>query len=117
VSTASRKRRRPPDNNAGLVARLCDEASALTRQLAVPASDTKMRHLLDRIDEATAGLAGMPSSSPSDIQAKLTVLCVRLRDNLHPELRAEILTYLLAESVREDCRMYLAVALRGLPRR
>ena len=108
VFTASRRRDPPTRNNASLVAQIGDQVTALSRQTAGPASETEMSRLLDDLAEATANLASAPSISPEDVQTKLTVLCARLRENLHLGDTGELLSYLLAEAVREDCRILLA---------
>jgi hypothetical protein len=66
-----------------------------------------MSRLLDDLAEATAHLASAPSISPEDVQTKLAVLCAHLRENLHLGDTGELLSYLLAEGVREDCRILL----------
>jgi len=77
-----------------------------------------MNRLLDDLYDATAHLAGAPAASAGDVQAKLTILCARLRENLHPNHRGELLTYLLAEAVREDCRILFCDSVdSGGPRR
>ena len=60
---------------------------------------------LDELAGATALLAGAPALAMAEVVAKLTILCRRLREDLHPEVRGELITYLLAESVRDDCRL------------
>ena len=109
MSTASRKRNRTARNDASLVAQLCGEVSALSRRAVGPAPDRVMNRLLDDHYDATAHLAGAPSASAADVQAKLTILCGRLRENLHSGHRGELLTYLLAEAIREDCRLLFHV--------
>jgi len=68
-----------------------------------------MNRLLDDLYDAAAHLAGAPSASAEDVLAKLTILCARLRENLHPGHRGDLLTYLLAEALREDCRLLFHV--------
>lgn len=69
-----------------------------------------MSRLLDDLNEGTSNLASASSISTEDEQTKLTVLCARLRENLHLGDTGELLTYLLAEAVREDCRVLLTDA-------
>jgi 3-deoxy-D-arabino-heptulosonate 7-phosphate (DAHP) synthase class II len=91
----------------------------LSRQSIGPTSEAEMGRLLDDLNEATANLAGAPSISPEDLQTKLAILCARLRENLHLGDTAEMLSYLLAEAVREDFRVLLlgAVACKTRDRR
>jgi hypothetical protein len=67
-----------------------------------------MARRLDLLAAATMQLAEAPATSLVGIGAKLTILCARLREDLHPEVRGELLTYLLAESIREDSRLLAA---------
>jgi len=62
-----------------------------------------MAESLDALAMATMQLAEAPATSIAEASAKLTILCARLREDLHPEVRGELITYLLAESIREDC--------------
>ena len=104
MSTASR-RQAIQDGDATLVAECYRQVASLSRTILDPTSDRRMNGLTDALYEATSALAAAPSVANSDVQAKLTVLCARLRENLHPGHRGELLTYLLAESIRDDCRL------------
>lgn len=104
MSTASRER--PKQARAGgLIESLYTEVTALARVIRSPASDRAMASRLNALAMATMRLAGAPATSPGEAGAKLTILCARLREDLHPEIRDELITYLLAESIREDCRL------------
>lgn len=111
MSTASRRQQPPTRNDVSLVAQIGDQVTALSRQSVVPATETVMSRLLDDLAEATANLASAPSISPEDVQTKLAILCARLRENLHLGDTGEMLSYLLAEAVREDCRVLLLGAV------
>lgn len=82
-----------------------DEVTALSRAMLTPTTDRRMNQLVDGLYEAGIRLSGAPSVSGADIRAKITILCSRLREQLHPEHRGELLSYLLAESLREDLRL------------
>lgn len=104
MSTASRDR--TGSARAGiLVETLYTEVTALARAARLPASDRAMAERLDLLAAATMQLAEAPATSLVGIGAKLSILCARLREELHPEARDELITYLLAESIREDCRV------------
>jgi len=72
-----------------------------------------MNQLCDALQAATAKLAQAPALSPAEIMAKLSILCARLRETLHLDAGDELVTYLLAESVREDCRLMADAELPG----
>ena len=84
--------RRKPDNGVTLVLELYREVTALSRTIRTPTSERRMNWLRDELYEATLRLAGAPSSLPADIDAKLAVLCGRLREDVHPAHRGELLT-------------------------
>ncbi len=88
-----------------LVADCYREVTSLSRASLDPTSDRRMNRLQAALYAAPAALAAAPSIASADMDKKLAVLCARLRENLHPEHRGELLTYLLAESVREDLRL------------
>jgi len=90
---------------ASLASQLYAEVTALSRAARIPASDRVKNRQIDELAEATLLLASAPALTIADVVAKLTVLCSRLREDLHPEIRGELLSYLLAESVREDLRL------------
>lgn len=84
----------------------------LSRTILDPTSDLRMNRLHDALYEATATLAAAPSVATSDIHGKLTVLRARLRENLRPNHRGELLSYLLAEFIRDYCRLLDVAAER-----
>lgn len=96
------------DGGATLVAECYREVTSLSRESIASTSDQRMNRLQESLYEATAALAAAPSIATADLQSKLAILCSRLRENLHPAHRGELLTYLLAESIREDLRILLA---------
>ena len=58
-------------------------------------------------------LAEAPATCIAEAGAKLIILCARIREDLHPEVRGELITYLLAESIREDCRVLAGATPEG----
>ena len=94
-----------PDNDPSrdtLVARLHAEAMRLTVFIASPASDERMNALLDELFVVTTRLAQAPARDAKVLSLKLDVLCRRLREDVAPENRGDVLTYLLAEAIRGD---------------
>ena len=94
-----------PDNDSSpktLVARLHAEAMRLTVSIAIPASDERMNALLDELFTVTTRLAQAPARDAKDLSLKLDVLCRRLREDVAPENRGDVLTFLLAEAIRGD---------------
>ena len=85
-----------------LIQRLHDEIAALTRATAFPQSDDAMNERLDELFTAVCRLTHAPALTTTDLDLKLSTLCRRLRDNLDPDDRGAVLTYLLAEAVRDD---------------
>jgi hypothetical protein len=61
-----------------------------------------MNEHLDELSTTICRLAHAPALSAADLDLKLSALCRRLRDNLDPDDRGAVLTYLLAEAVRDD---------------
>ena len=106
MSTASPDRaKREDDGDVTLVEELYRRVTALSRAVRMPAADRRKNRQVDDLAEATLLLAGVPALIFSEVGAKLTVLCSRLRETLHPEIRGELIDYLLAESALEDCRI------------
>lgn len=85
-----------------LVQRLHDEVAALTRATALPQTDEAMTTRLDQLFGAACRLAQAPAVTATDLDLKLAVLCRRLREHLDPDDRGAVLTYLLAEAVRDE---------------
>ncbi len=85
-----------------MVARIHAEASRLAVSIASPASDERMNSLLDELFVVTTRLAQTPARDAIDLSVKLYVLCRRLREDVAPENRGNVLTYLLAEAIRGD---------------
>jgi len=85
-----------------------DRYRAITRLLsitALPQPDDAAMALQSELVDATFGLAQAPATAMTGVQLKMAILCQRLREDLHVDCVGEILTYLLAESIREDCRI------------
>ncbi len=97
--------RRVKDGDVTLVEELYRRVTALSRAVRTPTSDLLMNQQIDDLADATLLLAEAPAVTIAETAAKLVVLCSRLREDLHPEVRGELITYLLAESVLEDCRL------------
>ena len=85
-----------------LVARLHAEAVRLTVSIASPTTDEHMNALLDELFVVTTRLAQAPAQETHDLSLKLDLLCRRLREDVAPENRGDVLTYLLAEAIRDD---------------
>lgn len=85
-----------------LVARLHAEAGRLAVSIASPASDERMKTLLDELFVVTTNLTQAPARDAKDLSLKLEVLCRRLRENVAPENRGDVLTYLLVEAIRDE---------------
>jgi hypothetical protein len=106
VSTASSKRRqRAKDSGGTLVEDLYRRVTALSYATRVPSSDRSMNRQIGELVETTLALAGAPALNLTDTILKLIVLCSRLRADLHPDVQSELVSYLLAESTLEDCRV------------
>jgi hypothetical protein len=92
-----------PAHAETLVQTLSGEIETLTKKMSHPTSDKVMNGYVEELFETTASLANVPVQNFLDILIKMDVLCRRLREDLHPDRRGEILTYLLAESIRDEC--------------
>lgn len=73
------------------------------RLIAIPAADDEMHRRLDEVAELTRCLAQAPARTLCELELKLAVLCTRLREDMRPEIRGEVLSWMLAESIRHDC--------------
>ncbi len=104
MSTASRDRKRAGTAES-LIETLYTEVTAASLAARFPASERAMAERLDALAMATMQLAEAPATTIAEAGAKLAILCARLREDLHPEVRGELISYLLAESIREDCRV------------
>lgn len=88
--------------------------SKATRLVALARTTKPGHRLIDverELQETMATLAAAPAESNADIDAKLTILCGRLRQLLFPDQADEVITYLLAESIREDHRVLSHAAI------
>jgi hypothetical protein len=106
-----------PENTEPLIAQLHQRIIESWRLIALPADDAQMNHHLDELAEMTRSLAQAPARTLGELEIKLSVLCARLREDLRPDIRGEVLTWMLAESLRHDC--YLIApgrSPRGVPR-
>ncbi len=90
------------DNRATLVSRLYAEVVRCMRAVNQPASDDEMSERVEELFAVVTHLAQAPVQVPWDLGLKLAVLCGRLREGLDPEDRGAVLTYLLAELIRDD---------------
>ena len=114
MSTASRDRKRAGSAES-LIQTLYTEVTAASLATRSLASERAMAERLDALAMATMQLAEAPATNLAEAGAKLTILCARLREDLHPEVRGELITYLLAESIREDCRVLGEASSGGRP--
>ena len=85
-----------------LVARLHAESMRLTVSIASPTREERMNALLDELFAVTTRLAQAPAQNANDLSLKLNVLCRRLREDVAPENRGDVLTSLLAEAIRDE---------------
>jgi hypothetical protein len=105
------KRTKPVSRNKrSPVADKIDEINTLTRAIAAPVPDREMNRLLDELFAATTALTHFPSQTVSDLDRKLDILCRRLREFLEPDDHAAVLTYLLAQNIREEVQVLSSVA-------
>ena len=93
------------DNAETLVQRLYREIETLYRDTAQPAPDDEMNARVAALFEAITKLAQAPATKPAELVLKLDVLCRRLGEYLDPADWGGVLTYLLATSIRDDCRL------------
>ncbi|MFN4281603.1 MAG: hypothetical protein ACK4NA_03070 [Alphaproteobacteria bacterium] len=85
--------------------------AVLTRRLPLspPVSDDALGEHQAEIFEATESLAGLPAEDLEDVIIKLEVLCGRLYDELQLAYSGDVLTWYLAEGIRQDLRTLTAV--------
>ncbi len=95
------------DSPETLVERLCREIETLYRDTAHPAPDAEMNARVAALFEAITKLAQVPATNPAELLLKLDVLCRRLGEYLDPTDWGGVLTYLLATSIQNDCRLAL----------
>lgn len=55
----------------------------------------------DEMDRHRLALAHLACAGPADAAAKMTLVCQRLREEVTPGDEARLITYLLAESIRD----------------
>ncbi len=89
-----------------LVARLYARLTSCLRAANQPGSDEEIADRLDEAFRVMTLLAQAPAEIEADVDLKFAALCGRLREDLDPEDRGAVLTYLLAESLRADCGAY-----------
>jgi len=85
------------------------------RLVSLPASDADMHRRLDELAEFTRCLAQAPARTLTELEMKISVLCARLRESIRPESRGDVLTWMLAESLRHDCYLIAPVRGPGMP--
>jgi hypothetical protein len=95
-----------PTPVARLVARLLAESDPTPT-----ASDDQIAARCDRLADLTASLAKLPSTTWSEVEAKLAVLTTRLRGDLNADDAEAVRTALLAEAIRDDVRRLARLAL------
>jgi hypothetical protein len=78
------------------------DIAAITRQMAGSRTDHHMNRHAEELFTAITSLAHAPATNGKDLAAKLEVLCRRLREFVNPDQRGEVLTVLLAESIRDE---------------
>ena len=103
-----------PKGPADAEAPVVDAYRAISRLLsdsALPQADRAANGIRAEIVVSTLSLCQLPAVTPYTLQLKLALLCQRLREDLHPEISGELAAYLLAESIREDCRLLADGAL------
>ena len=77
----------------------------LARDTAGPATDREMNARIEGLFTASVNLVQAPSRDATDLDRKLTVLCQRLREFLDPDDHGRVLTYVLAETIRDEHRI------------
>jgi hypothetical protein len=100
-----------PSKNEALIAQLHAEIVKIWRLMALTAGDDETNRRLDELAEMTRCLAQAPARTLCELEIKISVLCARLREEKHPEVRGEVLTWMLADSIRHDC--HLIAPVRG----
>ncbi|MGE0652685.1 MAG: hypothetical protein AB7P12_13185 [Alphaproteobacteria bacterium] len=88
-----------------LIAQLHAEIVKIWRLMALTAGDDEMNRRLDELAEMTRCLAQAPARTLYELEIKISVLCARLREEMRPEVRGEVLTWMLADSIRHDCHL------------
>ena len=91
------------DPRDALIAHLHASIIESWRLIALPAADGDMNRHLDELAEMTRCLAQAPARTLGELEVKIAVLCARLREDIRPESRGEVITWMLAESLRHDC--------------
>jgi len=95
-----------PSAKQSLAARLAKRLNKLTPLDGEGCADADAAAILDATVDLTQKLVHAPSLDIDDIEHKLALLCRRLRADIGTAYRDEWLTYLLAESIRDDlCRL------------
>ncbi|MFT5540440.1 MAG: hypothetical protein ACI82H_001971 [Alphaproteobacteria bacterium] len=92
-----------PENTEPLIAQLHARIIESWRLIALQADDAQLNHHLIELAEMTRCLAQAPARTLGELEVKLSVLCARLREDLRPDVRGEVVTWMLAESLRHDC--------------
>ncbi len=95
------------------VERLCRKIETLYRDTARPAPDDEMNARVATLFEAITRLAQAPATNPAEQVLKLDILCRRLGEYLDPADWGGVLTYLLAASIRDDCKTVMAMRPAG----
>ena len=94
-----------PIDDGALITGLHARIIECWRIISVACPDGAMNCHLDELAEMTRCLSQAPARTLAELEIKLAVLCSRLRDEVRPEIRGEVITWMLAESIRHDCRL------------
>jgi hypothetical protein len=86
-----------------LIEQIYERVMLLEAMSAESCPEQDMGKRLDDLFSAATMLSQAPAGSIGDVALKLDVLCRRMRESTSPEHSGEVLTYMLAESIRSDC--------------
>lgn len=96
---------KPTDHDLTLVEELYVDVCRLQRKLMGTMGAAQMAERVNTLEEATEHLAQAPAGTVRDILFKLEIFCARLHRGLQLTYREDALTYILAESCRQDMRL------------
>ena len=112
-SCKKKRRRKPREPRVTTAHKLWIELAELVAEMAQPLTDGDMARVIEAYYAKTASLAQIPSRTADDIDRKVDVLCLRLREFLEPDDMPAVVTYLLAESIRQDIWAHRAAGARA----
>lgn len=90
--------------DASELVRLAAELAAVEARLAGPLEEGALAPLLERAEVLSRSVALAPPRGLRELALKLDLLCARLRQTVDPGEPRAVLTYILAESARDDLR-------------